>query len=79
MGVVSLLAQTLHTNTLSGLPTVHVEVPIQEHGIPQVSGHPGQHLKTVLADRNRTGDRWMTGCYLYSPPLYQLSYAEKPI
>ena len=30
----------------------------------------------ILANRNRTGDRWISAQSFYSPPLYQLSYRE---
>ena len=30
----------------------------------------------LLANRNRTSDRWISDVELYSPPLYQLSYRE---
>ena len=30
----------------------------------------------LLANRNRTSDRWISLMVYYSPPLYQLSYRE---
>ena len=30
----------------------------------------------LLANRNRTSDRWISDVKRYSPPLYQLSYRE---